>query len=491
MKGVLILSRGVRLAPIFRAMARELAREHEVVVAINTVFPGEETAFWRDAPGVTVIDFAAAMERSLRKIQGSPTDLLRQIESLTGLPLYKSTSNYQLYRRLYESYFGHWPWGSYYAVEKDIIREYVGSYLVLSEILDRYEVDVVFYEAIDLISTYLALALAYQRGTFAFGIYFAAAVGDGKVFLQYGVHRRNILLEHLYAHPHLISAESRAAAARLLTQLEQDAWEEMSVIRSYKQRTEAPFLRSPLRLLGTALSPRTWLHPRQAVRGLQNKVWLARHLHKTPPPEPFLAFLLHHQPEASLCSAAPRWVDQDRIVEQLAINAPYGLKIAVKENPITYGARGKVYFGPLASLPNVYLCHPAVDSYDLARRAEAVLTVTGSIGIEAALLGRRVAVLGRPYYACFEGVRRLDRPEEIFDALQDSSWDPKSLAEERRRFAAAYVESVCEIGPVEPGRKWPAPDVAGAGLAQALRRTMAFVERHSLAPANFDPGMRT
>lgn len=493
MNTVLILSRGLRLAPLFKAMASELAKDHRVVVAINTVFPDEETEFWRDTDGATIIDFSAAIQDALRTAPADASHLVRDIERETGITLYKSTSNYQLYRRLYKSYFAFWPWGRYYAIEEDIVREYVGSYLVLSDILDRLQVDVIFYEAIDLISTYVALALACRRQKFAFGIHFAPALGDGKLFLQFGLHRRNILLEHLYRHPQFISSRSRQLARELLARFEHSSWDGLSCIDASKQRAAAGFFHQPGRLLASALRRDTWTHPRRAVEKVKNRLknrrWLRKNLKVSVPEGRFLLFFMQHQPEASLCSAAPRWVDQDRLIEQMAINAPYGLKIVVKEHPATYGARAQAYFEPLLALPNVVLCHPAADSYELAKRAEAIVAITGSIGLEGILLGKRVAVLSPTYYSFFPGVRELKYPEEIFDALKDVSWDPRALAPERETFAAAYIDSVDEIGRVAPGQKWPPPSIAGPGLAHTLRRTMAFIEQHGLKPRDVDAGL--
>jgi capsule polysaccharide export protein KpsC/LpsZ len=166
------------------------------------------------------------------------------------------------------------------------------------------------------------------------------------------------------------------------------------------------------------------------------------------------------------------------------VNAPSDIKIVVKEHPATYGTRGRAFFQPLKDLPNVVLCDPTVDSYALLSRAQAIVATTGSVGLEGILLGKRVGVLGRPFYVAYKGVKALDYPEEIFEAMADPSWKPDEMRAETRDFLAAYVQSShrfghgggTEIHPASGGDKW----------AHALLATMDYIEQHGLKPSDFD-----
>lgn len=492
MKTVLIMSRGMRLAPMFKVMTRELvARGYRVLVLINTTFRGEETAFWKDAKEITVIDFYDAVDKLTASSEKRSSAFIRHIEEQTGIAFWKATSNYQLYRRLYQSYHGKWPWPSFYTVEADVIKEYVGSYLILLDIFDRFSPDVIFYETIDLISTFIALSMSYSRGKFAFGFDFAPAFADAKVVLSYGVHRQNIMLQHLFAHPELIPSVSLEKAAELLGALEKNQFTPPWYVRTYRKRSGSRLSQVDKELLLRYLfKKQVWASPYAAVKRLRDRLWLDKHSKMTVPEGRFVSFFLQHQPEAASCTYAPRWVDQNSIIEQLAINAPYDFKIVIKENPRTYGFRAKSYFGPLLEMPNVHMCHPAVNSYEVAARSEAILAIIGSIGMEGLLMGKRVAVLGRPYYSIYPAVKKLNAPEEIFDALKDSSWKPETMVTERLNFAAAYIESANDFGTVPQGEVWPAPESGGPRLAQALHRLMTFIESHSLKPSDFDPGIK-
>jgi hypothetical protein len=174
---------------------------------------------------------------------------------------------------------------------------------------------------------------------------------------------------------------------------------------------------------------------------------------------------------------ASRWVDQDFVVEQAAINAGSGIRIAVKENPKGFGLRGKAYYARLADLPNVTLVHPVVSNDMLIRNAVAILSIAGTVGMEAIALGKKVAILGQPSYDIFEGARTIEHPAEIFEHLKDPLWNPESAIEQRRAFLAALAESTFPIGKPQKGTPWPPLQTAGPNYAHALDKFLGFVER--------------
>jgi capsule polysaccharide export protein KpsC/LpsZ len=170
------------------------------------------------------------------------------------------------------------------------------------------------------------------------------------------------------------------------------------------------------------------------------------------------------------------------------MNAPSGLQIVVKEHPRTYGRRGRDFFAPLQEMPNVTALHPMIDNYKLVAGAEAIVAVTGSVGIEGILLGKRVGVLGRPYYAAYRGVKLLDYPEDIFDAIAEPTYRPQDLHEERRRFFAAYTQSLYDFGYGPDTTLYPR--TGGARWADILREVRSYLVTHGLRPLDFETGLR-
>jgi hypothetical protein len=116
--------------------------------------------------------------------------------------------------------------------------------------------------------------------------------------------------------------------------------------------------------------------------------------------------------------------------------------------------------------------------------------LTGSAGLEAILLGKPVATLGRPYYSVMPCVRLMDYPDEIWRLLKDRSWLAGAASDQRETWIAAYLQALTHLGPVEYGKIWPRFDVAAPSFAAGLRRTIEFIEVNRLKPSDFDPGWK-
>ena len=475
---IIILSRGARLAPLYRAIAVDLARDYRVVVLM---YNSDEHDTWRGAEGIVCIDFAAEMGREVGRHATRLPERTSEIERETNLPLYKAASNYLLYRRFAKEYYGGWP--PWYDDERQMMEEYVGSYGVLCQILDEYKPVLIVHEAIDLISTMTTFALAYRRNIFNIGLRRASGINDAAIFFYYGLDRSNFICSYLLQNPHLITPESRIAGRELIDSTRKHGPNLLAHVEARRRG-----LRKPWHLIRDLLRWGGLKHPHIFFRRISNLLWLKTRVTYEIPDQPFILFLMHLQPEASTASQAPRWVDQERIIEQIAINAPHGVQIVVKENPQCYGWRGRRYYGVFADLPNVQICHPIISTQALIRKAALLVTITGSAGLEAILQGTRVAVLGRPFYSIFSGVRTLDSPEQVIRELTDLSWRPETYETECEEFVAAYIQSVHPLGEAEVGRKWPAPKIMGPQYANALRKTLDFINEHELTPQQFDPG---
>jgi hypothetical protein len=486
---VLMMARGVRVHHIYREMAAALSVDHRVVVL---ALP-EEVPSFRELPGVDVrpyrtedVHFPVKTlppgDESVEQLRARAAE----IETEIGLPVYKAMGNYLLYGRIVRSFGGYWR---YLDNERDILQTYVNAYRDLAALFDEIHPDVVFFDTIDLISNFIAFTLARKRGIFALDFRFSP-LSNGKISTGFGLYRKSIVLEHIYSHPSLITPASYAVADDMLARRREYLYGTAYATVNKRMFVDNNLLNGQ-KLFGALFSPRRWLsggrNMRWHLRGQANRAWLSRHLSRSLPQDPYVLFFLPHLPEASTCSQAPRWAYIDAIVEQLAINAPSGLKIVIKEHPRTYGRRGKSFFEPLQALPNVLACHPQVDSYKLVAGAEAILAVTGNVGLEGILMGKRVGVLGRPYYSAYRGLRCLNTPEEIFDVVADPAYQPGAMHDEQRRFFAAYAQSLHDFGYGSDNTLLPR--TGGARWADVLRSTKAFIDEHRLAPSDFDDGV--
>ena len=108
--------------------------------------------------------------------------------------------------------------------------------------------------------------------------------------------------------------------------------------------------------------------------------------------ERFVLFCLHHQPESSIDVLGSLHSNQAALIETLCRLLPATHKLWVKEHPGALGDRSIWWYRKLSRLPNVRLIDPFTQIYELIRSADVVVTISGTVGYEAALL--KVPALG-------------------------------------------------------------------------------------------------
>jgi hypothetical protein len=184
----------------------------------------------------------------------------------------------------------------------------------------------------------------------------------------------------------------------------------------------------------------------------------------------FIYLPLHFAPEISDIVFGSEYDHHQGFVTQLAKHIPYDCQLYVKEHTSMLGRRATDFYADLRKLYNVRLISPFVDTFTLIRHCRAVVTVTGTAGWEAYLLGKPCIVLGDVFYNFLPGVLhvRLDRDfnEAVRRYLESFSFDP----EERRCairawFATSYSAKKGDIGHDTP------PDQA---LENARQFALAF-----------------
>jgi hypothetical protein len=112
----------------------------------------------------------------------------------------------------------------------------------------------------------------------------------------------------------------------------------------------------------------------------------------------FVFYPMHFEPEVSLQVFGRPFQNQIEVVRTLALNLPVGTHLLVKEHPRSLGFRKESYYRKLLEIPNVRLADPFVPTIEIVRRAKLICVVAGSVGLEAAIVGKPVLVLGCTHY---------------------------------------------------------------------------------------------
>lgn len=124
------------------------------------------------------------------------------------------------------------------------------------------------------------------------------------------------------------------------------------------------------------------------------------------PPGKFVYFPLHYEPERTTNPDGEAFHDQFKALVALRHFLPADIAIVVKEHPSQLfffterGSRGRspLFYALMKELHGVRYIGTARDSIDLIRGCEAVATITGSVALEAALMGKRAIVFGKAWY---------------------------------------------------------------------------------------------
>jgi len=145
-------------------------------------------------------------------------------------------------------------------------------------------------------------------------------------------------------------------------------------------------------LYGHILQPIRWMGVQLHLRG---KLLGARDLVQL---RPYTFFPLHFEPEVSLQVFGRPFQNQIELIRHLALSLPAGMQLVVKEHPRALGFRPSGYYRKLLEIPNVLMVDPLMSTHAVIGQAALVAVISGSTGLEAAVLGKPVVTFGIPTY---------------------------------------------------------------------------------------------
>ncbi|MGO8828557.1 MAG: hypothetical protein ACLQT5_04870 [Steroidobacteraceae bacterium] len=163
-----------------------------------------------------------------------------------------------------------------------------------------------------------------------------------------------------------------------------------------------------------------------------------------PPRTPYALFGLHMQPESSIDVWAPFFSNQMWVVELLARSIPPTHKLLVKIHKSDVANYSRAQLLRMRSFPGVELAAPSADARRLVENADLLFSIQGTIGLEAALLGKPVIVLGDSPVALFPSAspigKIVDLPKLVRQKLSER---PPA----RRQILDAYGEFLKPFAP--------------------------------------------
>lgn len=130
----------------------------------------------------------------------------------------------------------------------------------------------------------------------------------------------------------------------------------------------------------------------------------------------YMYFPLQAEPERELYIQAPYFTDQIALIKNIAKSIPVNYVLYVKEHPVMKkhaGWRELTFYKQLLDLPNVVLIHPSVDSHELIKHCDLVLTISGDAAFESGFYKIPSVVFSDPDYAILSYVFQVERINDL------------------------------------------------------------------------------
>ena len=183
--------------------------------------------------------------------------------------------------------------------------------------------------------------------------------------------------------------------ARTVSKLPSRVASIVRVFRKGREREFAQFVDTPGRYDVPAALRQLWRLSR-AGKALERANALA-----APPGAPYVLFGLHKQPESTIDVWAPFFSNQMWVIELLSRSIPPSHRLLVKIHKSDISKYPQALLDRMRSFPGVELVRPFADTRQFIEQAGLVIAIQGTMGLEAALLGRPVIMLGESPVSVF------------------------------------------------------------------------------------------
>lgn len=136
----------------------------------------------------------------------------------------------------------------------------------------------------------------------------------------------------------------------------------------------------------------------------------------------FVYFPLHVEPERTTLFDAPFYSNQFEVIKTISKSLPIQYKLYVKEHPTmkSLGWRDISYYQKILDLPNVEFIHPDITSEEILKNCSLVITVNGTVGLEAVYFGKPSITFVNASYSFLPSVTVLNKIEELPKTIRES-----------------------------------------------------------------------
>jgi len=197
--------------------------------------------------------------------------------------------------------------------------------------------------------------------------------------------------------------------------------------------------------------------------------------------KPFVFFPLATEPEIALQQLSPEYLSQLSCIQAVCKSLPAGYTLVVKEHHTALGRRPADFYQQIAEFKNATFMNMKEPGFFVVKEAAAVVTITGTVGFEAAIMGKPAIVFGR--HILYGGMQHVIQvrdeaalPEAVSVALR-SDWGEASR--EGKRFLSVLVEHSFDLGSYS---QWDPETIAQNSIDRAVANLMTNLSTREPSP---------
>jgi hypothetical protein len=162
--------------------------------------------------------------------------------------------------------------------------------------------------------------------------------------------------------------------------------------------------------------------------------------------ERYVYFTLHVIPESSTFIKAPMYTNELSLIQSISKILPINWKLYVKEHPSMIGQRNLEFYKKISKIQNVKLVkmNAYQDPKPWIEKSEAVISISGSAALEAAMLNKPSIVFGEVCFSVISGVKvvkSFEEVERLLKLINIKNWPKDNITS-----CATYLKSIDEVG---------------------------------------------
>ncbi|MBT5859766.1 MAG: hypothetical protein HOH89_01275 [Alphaproteobacteria bacterium] len=158
----------------------------------------------------------------------------------------------------------------------------------------------------------------------------------------------------------------------------------------------------------------------------------------------FVFYPLNTEPERALQGLSPEYLSQLSCITSISRDLPAGVMLVVKEHSVAIGRRPADFYKQISEFKNVVMVNVTELGMEIVRKASAVVMITGSVGFEAAVIGKPVITFGQHCgYSFLPHVRTVTSESQLSGYLKDAllgDFDAERARIDGARFLKAIVQ---------------------------------------------------